>query len=116
MTTCPQLQKLSTTKAPSFTFNYGFLEEQLAKFRWIRNRSYRIKRVVKSSGNIPIKGPTTPTPLTADEILEFTKFYAQAAKNTITAGFDGVEIHGANGYLVDQFISNPDLVFSPRGY
>ena len=31
--------------------------------------------------------------------------YVQAAKNAIEAGFDGVEIHGANGYLIDQFIN-----------
>ncbi|RDL38574.1 putative NADPH dehydrogenase [Venustampulla echinocandica] len=58
---------------------------------------------VKSSSNIPIEGSTVPTPLTEDEIVEYVGLYAQAAKNAIAAGFDGVEIHGANGYLVDQF-------------
>ncbi|KTD79326.1 alkene reductase [Legionella waltersii] len=38
------------------------------------------------------------------EIQELIDQYAQAAKNAIDAGFDGVEIHGANGYLVDQFL------------
>ena len=49
--------------------------------------------------------PTSPTPraLTVDEIHQFTADYASAAKNAIAAGFDGVEIHAANGYLIDQF-------------
>ncbi|KAL7912494.1 hypothetical protein GGI35DRAFT_491093 [Trichoderma velutinum] len=45
-----------------------------------------------------------PRPLTEEEILEYIQDYAQAAKNAIAAGFDGVEIHGANGYLPEQFI------------
>lgn len=41
--------------------------------------------------------------MTEDEIQAYIKNYAQAAKNAIAAGFDGVEVHGANGYLIDQF-------------
>ncbi|KAG7453217.1 NADH:flavin oxidoreductase/NADH oxidase [Guyanagaster necrorhizus] len=44
-----------------------------------------------------------PRPLTVEEIREYVELYAQAARNAISAGFDGVEIHGANGYLLDQF-------------
>lgn len=39
-----------------------------------------------------------------DEIKSLIESYAKAAANAIHAGFDGVEIHGANGYLVDQFL------------
>ena len=45
--------------------------------------------------------PPTPRALTVEEIRELVKLYAQAAKNAIEAGFDGVEIHAANGYLVN---------------
>lgn len=45
----------------------------------------------------------TPRPLSADEIQEYVAWFAQAAKNAIAAGADGVEIHAANGYLLDQF-------------
>jgi N-ethylmaleimide reductase len=48
----------------------------------------------------------TPRALEPDEIKEIVKEYVQAAKNAIKAGFDGVEIHGANGYLIDQFIKD----------
>ncbi|CAL5870097.1 uncharacterized protein PFLUO_LOCUS4331 [Penicillium psychrofluorescens] len=41
--------------------------------------------------------------LSESEIREYIELYAQAARNAVAAGFDGVEIHGANGYLVDQF-------------
>ncbi|KAL1409287.1 hypothetical protein Q8F55_006120 [Vanrija albida] len=49
----------------------------------------------------------TPTPVTElgeADIDRFVGHYRQAALNAIEAGFDGVEIHGANGYLVDQFL------------
>ncbi len=45
-----------------------------------------------------------PRELTAEEIKEIVKDYAMAAKNAVDAGFDGVELHGANGYLVQQFL------------
>ena len=38
------------------------------------------------------------------DIAKLIEDYAQAAENAIQAGFDGVEIHGANGYLIDQFL------------
>lgn len=41
--------------------------------------------------------------MTEDDIMSTIQDFATAAKNAIKAGFDGVEIHGANGYLVDQF-------------
>ncbi|KAH9929569.1 NADH:flavin oxidoreductase/NADH oxidase [Epithele typhae] len=44
-----------------------------------------------------------PRALTTDEIAEYVQLYAQAAKNAISAGFDAVEVHGASGYLLDQF-------------
>ncbi len=45
-----------------------------------------------------------PRELTADEIKKIVEDFAAAAKNAVDAGFDGVELHGANGYLVQQFL------------
>lgn len=42
--------------------------------------------------------------LTLEEIASITQDYKQAAVNAMEAGFDGVELHGANGYLIDQFL------------
>jgi len=49
--------------------------------------------------------PSTPRALSNAEVKELVQLYAQAARNALSAGFDGVEIHCANGYLVNQFIS-----------
>ncbi|WHI51936.1 alkene reductase [Microbulbifer sp. MLAF003] len=49
--------------------------------------------------------PSEPRALTTEEVKELVQLYAQAARNALEAGFDGVELHCANGYLVNQFIS-----------
>jgi N-ethylmaleimide reductase len=46
-----------------------------------------------------------PKEMTAAELLQTKEEFVNAAKNAISAGFDGVELHGANGYLLEQFLS-----------
>lgn len=46
----------------------------------------------------------TPRAMIADDIAQTRQAYVQAAKNAVAAGFDGVELHAANGYLLEQFI------------
>ena len=46
----------------------------------------------------------TPRALEIAEIPGIVAQYAQGARNAMAAGFDGVEVHGANGYLIDQFL------------
>lgn len=58
-----------------------------------------------SSSAVPISaGDPVPEAMTEEEIVQAISDYATAAKNAIAAGFDGVEVHGANGYLPDQFL------------
>jgi N-ethylmaleimide reductase len=51
------------------------------------------------------KETVTPKAMTLDEIKETITDFGQAAKNGMAAGFDGVEIHASNGYLLHQFFS-----------
>ena len=51
-----------------------------------------------------LKETVAARPLDKVEIRQVVKDFAQGAKNAITAGFDGVEIHGANSYLIEQFL------------
>ena len=53
------------------------------------------------AGKVP---HAVPHALTTEEITQIVAAFAQGAKNAIAAGFDGVEVHGANGYLIDQFL------------
>jgi N-ethylmaleimide reductase len=46
----------------------------------------------------------TPRALSVEEIRAIVDDFRRAARNAMEAGFDGVEIHGANGYLIDQFL------------
>ncbi|KAL9120665.1 MAG: hypothetical protein Q9187_002782 [Circinaria calcarea] len=59
--------------------------------------------LVSSSATPMTDNSPTPRSMTEEEIHSTISDYAQAAKNAIEAGFDGVEIHAANGYLIDQF-------------
>ncbi|HQT47329.1 MAG TPA: alkene reductase [Acidocella sp.] len=54
----------------------------------------------------PIQAYVTPRALDIEEIPGIVEAYRKAAMNAQMAGFDGVEIHGANGYLLDQFLQD----------
>lgn len=72
-----------TTKGPSAVLPAG---QQMAFYRG--EGPYRI-----------------PEAMSADDISEAVEGFAQAARRAQEAGFDGVEVHGANGYLLDQFLT-----------
>uniref|UniRef100_A0A060TGC2 ARAD1D22440p n=1 Tax=Blastobotrys adeninivorans TaxID=409370 RepID=A0A060TGC2_BLAAD len=59
---------------------------------------------VVSASDVPSSDGAVPRPLSVEEIRQYVKDYATAAKKAVEAGADGVEIHGANGYLLDQFL------------
>ncbi|MEB7538347.1 alkene reductase [Pantoea anthophila] len=52
-----------------------------------------------------LTAPSEPRALTNAEVKEIVALYRRAAENAKAAGFDGVELHSANGYLINQFIS-----------
>jgi 2,4-dienoyl-CoA reductase-like NADH-dependent reductase (Old Yellow Enzyme family) len=65
---------------------------------------------VRPSGHVslirPIKEFVTPRALETSEIKGIVEAYRRGAENAKRAGFDGVELHGANGYLLDQFLQD----------
>lgn len=62
-----------------------------------------IRAETKTFVNNGFADTSMPRALTLEEIPGIVDDFRQAAANAIAAGFDGVEIHGANGYLLDQF-------------
>jgi len=62
------------------------------------------KTVLIRDGVPSFEDTSMPRALTLDELPGIVDDYRRAARNAIAAGFDGVEVHGANGYLLDQFL------------
>lgn len=60
------------------------------------------------SDGVGMQAYSQPVALTTDEVYEVMNEYVTASKNAVEAGFDGVELHGANGYLLEQFL-NPNV-------
>ena len=65
---------------------------------------------VRPAGHVSLIRPeqpfVTPRALDLEEIPGVIAAYRKGAENALAAGFDGVEIHGANGYLIDQFLQD----------
>jgi 2,4-dienoyl-CoA reductase-like NADH-dependent reductase (Old Yellow Enzyme family) len=65
---------------------------------------------IKPAGHVslvrPVKDYETPRALDLEEIPGIVAAFRKGAENAKKAGFDGVEIHGANGYLLDQFLQD----------
>jgi N-ethylmaleimide reductase len=62
-------------------------------------------KTVQLIDGVPTFMPTSePRALTLEEISGIVTDYRKAARNAIEAGFDGIEVHAANGYLIDQFL------------
>jgi 2,4-dienoyl-CoA reductase-like NADH-dependent reductase (Old Yellow Enzyme family) len=65
---------------------------------------------IAARGNVSLVRPqrpfVTPRALETDEVKAITQTFRQASQNAKQAGFDGVELHAANGYLIDQFLQS----------
>jgi len=57
-------------------------------------------------GFLPMKPYVVPRAMTQADIDQVVAAYGRGARNAIAAGFDGAEIHGANGYIIDQFLQS----------
>lgn len=66
----------------------------------VRPKGEQIDRYRGSGGLFQV-----PREITREEIFEVIESFVEAAKRAKSAGFDGIELHGANGYLPDQFLT-----------
>ncbi|KAK2036369.1 NADH:flavin oxidoreductase/NADH oxidase [Colletotrichum somersetense] len=70
---------------------------------YLKERGYKFR----SSSAVPMEaGAPVPVAMTENEILVVIQDFVDTAKKVVAAGGDGVEIHGAHGYLIDQFLSD----------
>lgn len=77
---------------------------------YLDGRSPIAPSAIAPPGHVSLVRPkrpfVTPRPLDRDEIPSIVSMFRRGAENALRAGFDGVEIHGANGYLLDQFLQD----------
>lgn len=90
---------VAASPLPTFANTVEFVRETAAVMAHNKKNPKNQKKLP-----VPPKQPA-PRELTEAEILQYIQDYAQAAKNAVAAGADGVEIHGANFYLPEQFLS-----------
>ncbi|GHP13685.1 NADH-dependent flavin oxidoreductase [Lentilactobacillus fungorum] len=97
LTRLANAMKLNHTKAILQIFSAG---------RMSNSKVLRGKQPVSASAVAPLRpGAETPRALTNEEVEQTIKDFASATQLAIDAGFDGVELHGANTYLMQQFFS-----------
>ena len=89
----------------------GAIKETIraTNFSWRKNDEFKCTSGEQpvSASAIPAERPGAETPraLTTEEVKKLIASYQQATLRAIKAGFDGVEIHGANTYIIQQFFS-----------
>lgn len=69
-------------------------------------RANGVRVFVERDGEAGFVDTAEPRALDTAEIRAIIAEYAQAARNAMAAGFDGIELHGANGYLINQFLDS----------
>lgn len=73
--------------------------------RTVSASTEKLAGTVKNNQNEPVEGEV-PHSLTVEEIKTTIADFVNAAEKAKAAGFDGIELHGANGYLIDQFLQS----------
>lgn len=100
----------SMQQADESSFSFGTLDAPRIQHFRKTGRSPLLKRAIAAVGHAytPDGRPpmVTPRSLETEEIPRVVEQFCQGAKNALAAGFDGVEIHGANGYLIDEFLQD----------
>ncbi|KAL6692442.1 hypothetical protein J3F84DRAFT_402279 [Trichoderma pleuroticola] len=91
-------------------------EDQVVAWKAITDEIARKEGIdIVSASAIPHEvGAPVPRALAIDEIEEIVREFATAAKNAIRAGFDGVELHAGNGYLLDSFTQDVSNIRTDR--